>query len=91
MKKILQRIGLLAAAVMLLWGWQGMEAKAAEAKAAEPIFKFEYENPENEKYINGKLTVDKDDKGYFFNLCLKTGHIFIDEPVVKTWYQGFIV
>lgn len=29
MKKILQKIGLLAAAVMLLWGWQGMEAKAA--------------------------------------------------------------
>ena len=30
MKKLLQRIGLLAAAVMLLWGWQGMEAKAEE-------------------------------------------------------------
>lgn len=30
MKKILQRIGLLAAAVMLLWGWQGMDAKAAD-------------------------------------------------------------
>ena len=29
MKKILQRIGLLAMAVMLRWGWQGMEAKAA--------------------------------------------------------------
>lgn len=29
MKKILQRIGLLAMAVMLLWGWKGMEAKAA--------------------------------------------------------------
>lgn len=29
MNKILRRIGLLAAAVMLLWGWQGMEAKAA--------------------------------------------------------------
>ena len=29
MKKLLQRIGLLAAAVMLLWGWQGMEANAA--------------------------------------------------------------
>ena len=29
MKKILQRIGLLAMAVMLLWGWQGMNAKAA--------------------------------------------------------------
>ena len=28
MKKILQRIGLLAAAVLLLWGWQGMNAKA---------------------------------------------------------------
>ena len=28
MKKILQRIGLLAMAGMLLWGWQGMEAKA---------------------------------------------------------------
>ena len=27
MKKILQRIGLLAMAGMLLWGWQGMEAK----------------------------------------------------------------
>ena len=29
MKKILQRIGLLAMAGMLLWGWQGMEANAA--------------------------------------------------------------
>jgi len=29
MKKILQKIGLLAMAGMLLWGWQGMEAKAA--------------------------------------------------------------
>ena len=28
MKKILQKIGLLAMAGMLLWGWQGMEAKA---------------------------------------------------------------
>lgn len=28
MKKILQGIGLLAAAVLLLWGWQGMNAKA---------------------------------------------------------------
>ena len=30
MKKILQRIGLLAMAGMLLWGWQGMEAKAED-------------------------------------------------------------
>ena len=30
MKKILQRIGLLAMAGMLLWGWQGMNAKAAD-------------------------------------------------------------
>ena len=27
MKKILQRIGLLAAAVLLLWGWQGMKLR----------------------------------------------------------------
>lgn len=39
MKKILQRIGLLAAAVMLLWGWQGIDAKADE-----PTFEFVYEN-----------------------------------------------
>jgi len=31
MKKILQRIGLLAAAVMLLWGWQGVGGKAGGA------------------------------------------------------------
>ena len=31
MKKILQRIGLLAAAVMLLWGWQGIDAQAADS------------------------------------------------------------
>ena len=37
MKKILQRIGLLAMAGMLLWGWQGMNAKAAE-----DIFTFKY-------------------------------------------------
>ena len=59
MKKILQRIGLLAAAVMLLWGWQGMEAKAAEAKAAEPIFKFECPDPNYKQYINVEESKEK--------------------------------
>jgi len=86
MKKILQRIGLLAAAVMLLWGWQGMEAKAAE-----PTFKFTYKNTDNKKYINEeKLKVDKDDKGYYFNLCLNTGYIFTKEPVVEFMNQGIV-
>ena len=83
MKKILQRIGLLAAAVMLLWGWQGMEAKAAE-----PSFEFKYENPDDAKYINGELKVEKDEKGYHFNLCLKTGFIFTKEPTVIFTSQG---
>lgn len=39
MKKILQRIGLLAMAGMLLWGWQGMEAKAGDQ-----IFTFVHED-----------------------------------------------
>ena len=36
MKKILQRIGLLAMAGMLLWGWQGMEANAAQEPLTVP-------------------------------------------------------
>lgn len=77
MKKILQRIGLLAAAVMLLWGWQGMEAKAAE-----PSFTFEYDNQDDKKYINGELKVEKDDNGYFIYLCLNTEYIFKQTPRV---------
>lgn len=76
MKKILQRIGLLAAAVMLLWGWQGMEAKAAE-----PSFTFEYKNPDDQKYIN-KAELEKGDNGYYFYLCLNTGNIFKQTPGV---------
>ena len=59
-----------------------------EAKAAEPSFEFEYENPNDKQCINGELKVDKDEKGYYFNLCLKTGYIFTDEPIVETMYQG---
>lgn len=36
MKKILQRIGLLAMAGMLLWGYQGMEANAAQEPLTVP-------------------------------------------------------
>lgn len=85
MKKILQRIGLLAAAVMLLWGWQGMDAKAAE-----PSFEFKYDNPDDKQYINEELKVDKDEKGYYFNLCLKTGNIFTKKPKVDTMMYGIV-
>lgn len=85
MNKILRRIGLLAAAVMLLWGWQGMEAKAAD-----PRFEVKYENPDDKQYIinDGKLEVFKGDNGYYFNLCLKTGYIFKKEPTVGITNQG---
>ena len=84
MKKILQRIGLLAMAVMLLWGWQGMEAKAAE-----PEFAFDFQKPDGNQYIKvEELKVYQDDKGYYFNLCLKPGYIFIKEPVVRIMSQG---
>ena len=36
MKKILQRIGLLAVTGMLLWGYQGMEANAAQESLTVP-------------------------------------------------------
>ena len=36
MKKILQRIGLLAVTGMLLWGYQGMEANAAQEQLTVP-------------------------------------------------------
>ena len=91
MKKILQRIGLLAAAVMLLWGWQGMEAKAAEAKAADPFFDFVYENPMDKQYINGELEVKKEDEEYYFYLCLNTDYIFIGTPLVDTEIQTVIL
>ena len=85
MKKILQRIGLLAMAGMLLWGWLGMEAKAAD-----PRFEVKYENPDDKQYIinDGKLEVFKGDNGYYFNLCLKTGYIFRKEPAVGITSQG---
>ena len=91
MKKILQRIGLLAAAVMLLWGWQGMEAKAAEAKAAEPTFTFVYENPQDKLYISRESEVKKDDNGYYFYLCLNTDYIFTNVPAVDTEIQTVVL
>lgn len=87
MKKILQRIGLLAAAVMLLWGWQGMEAKAEEGTG-----KFELKfTGDAEKYCdtigiagtqltNG--TQADDTPVYWLRLCSCDQYIFTEAPTV---------
>ena len=78
MKKILQRIGLLAAAVMLLWGWQGMNAKAADN-----IFTFIY-NPtchidETKSYVK------KDGEKYYLYLYPEDGYAFKQAPDVSLY------
>ncbi len=73
MKKILQRIGLLAATVLLLWGWQGMEAKAAA-----DIFTFEcdYSSPIDKT----KLKVVQEGNQYYFDIYPKDGYAFTQKP-----------
>ena len=78
MKKILQRIGLLAMAGMLLWGWQGMEAKAED-----DIFTFKYSC-----HIDGtKSHVDKDEDGkkYYLYLYPEDGYAFTQAPSVSLY------
>ena len=73
MKKILQRIGLLAAAVMLLWGWQGMDAKAAD-----DIFTFECgDSPHIDKT---KLKVVQEGNNYHFDIYPEDGYAFTQKP-----------
>lgn len=72
MKKILQRIGLLAAAVMLLWGWQGMEAKAAD-----DIFTFECDSSHIDKT---KLKVVQEGNNYHFDIYPEDGYAFTQKP-----------
>ena len=62
MKKILQRIGLLAAAVMLLWGWQGMDAKAAD----EENYSFGFSCTGDQK---DKIDVSKVNKSRYDAMC----------------------
>ena len=73
MKKILQRIGLLAMAGMLLWGWQGMEAKAADN-----IFTFEcdYSSPIDKT----KLKVVQEGNQYYFDIYPEDGYAFTQKP-----------
>lgn len=72
MKKILQRIGLLAMAVMLLWGWQGMEAKAAD-----DIFTFECDSSHIDKT---KLKVVQEGNNYHFDIYPEDGYAFTQKP-----------
>lgn len=86
MKKILQRIGLLAAAVMLLWGWQGMNAKAEN----EPTFTFVREDNSTQHISVDDLYVYQDEDGYYFDLYLETGYIFTQKPRVDLRVNGII-
>ena len=72
MKKILQRIGLLAMAGMLLWGWQGMNAKAAD-----DIFTFECNGPHIDKT---KLKVFQEGNNYHFDIYPEDGYAFTQIP-----------
>ena len=85
MKKILQRIGLLAMAGMLLWGWQGMEAKAGDQ-----IFTFVHEDNSTQHISLDDLIMQNDEDGYFFDLYLETGYIFTQEPRVELRVNGII-
>ena len=72
MKKILQRIGLLAMAVMLLWGWQGMGAKTAD-----DIFTFECDSSHIDKT---KLKVVQEGNNYHFDIYPEDGYAFTQKP-----------
>ena len=85
MKKILQRIGLLAMAGMLLWGWQGMEAKAGDQ-----IFTFVHEDNSTQHISLDDLIMQNDEDGYFFDLYLETGYIFTQKPRVELRVNGII-
>ena len=80
MKKILQRVGLLAVAVMLLWGWQGMNAKADD-----DIFTFK-SNPTCH-IDETKSHVDKNENGqkYYLYLYQEDGYAFTQAPSVSLY------
>ena len=75
MKKILQRIGLLAMAGMLLWGWQGMNAKAAD-----DIFTFKCDGPHIDKT---KLKVVQEGNNYHFDIYPEDGYAFTQKPAAS--------
>lgn len=78
MKKILQRIGLLAMAGMLLWGWQGMEAKAAD-----DIFTFKYSSTCHIDEEKSHVNKNQDGTKYYLYLYPEDGYAFTQAPSVS--------
>ena len=88
MKKILQRIGLLAAAVMLLWGWQGMEAKAAD----ENKFTIDDSAMDLEAYDKDKTQIvieyTSGEDAYYLYVYSKDGYYFVNAPKVEVCHNN---
>jgi hypothetical protein len=88
MKKILQRIGLLAMAVMLLWGWQGMEAKAAD----ENKFTIDDSAMDLGAYDKDKTKIVISDTSgedvYYLYVYSKDGYYFVNAPKVEVCYNN---
>ena len=80
MKKILQRIGLLAMAGMLLWGWQGMNAKAAD-----DIFTFKYSSTCHIDEKKSHVNKNQDGTKYYLYLYPKDGYAFTQAPDVSLY------
>ena len=80
MKKILQRIGLLAMAGMLLWGWQGMNAKAAD-----DIFTFKYSYTCHIDETKSHVDKDEDGQKYYLYLYQEDGYAFTQAPSVSLY------
>ena len=88
MKKILQRIGLLAMAGMLLWGWQGMNAKAAD----ENKFTIDDSAMDSGSYDKGKTQIVIEEmsgeKVYYLDVYSKDGYYFVDAPEVEVCHNN---
>ena len=97
MKKILQRIGLLAVAVMLLWGWQGMNAKAAvtadtidfvrkytELARWDFVYRLDHCTMNCGKGVSYKpeCNTPYDGHHYFIFIAPEDGYCFANEPTV---------
>ena len=99
MKKILQRIGLLAMAGMLLWGYQGMEAKAAVTEdtikwlrqgvnLSEWDFTYDPDHHYTLSYGMGVgygtgCNTPYQDNHYVIYIEPEDGYCFADKPTVK--------
>ena len=88
MKKILQRIGLLAMAGMLLWGWQGMNAKAAD----ENKFTIDDSVMDSGSYDKGKTKIVIEELSgeevYYLVVYSKDGYYFENAPIVEVCHNN---